>query len=83
MDCSFARGANKSGSPQRSPWRAPFDSVFAPPAGLEPATGSLTPLSVPTIEDTVYLLARREQESPMRGTLQYRVSRQYVDNGRG
>ena len=34
---------------------ASFDSVFAPPAGLEPATGRLTPPFISLIEDTLQL----------------------------
>jgi len=33
-----------------------FDSVFAPPAGLEPATGTLTLPVISMIEDTIYFL---------------------------
>jgi hypothetical protein len=33
--------------------RHPFDSVFAPPAGLEPATGRLPRLTIPLIEDAI------------------------------
>lgn len=57
-----------------------FNSVFAPPAGLEPQTESLTPLPVSMIEDTIYLLARQEQESSKRGILSYGVARQHVEN---
>jgi hypothetical protein len=35
---------------------SPFDSTFAPPAGLEPATGRLTLPLAPLIEDTICLL---------------------------
>ena len=37
---------------------SPFDSVSAPPAGLEPATGRLTPLPPNLIEDTLGLPPR-------------------------
>jgi hypothetical protein len=36
-------------------WIVLFDSVVAPPAGLEPATGSLTRWLVPLIEGTIDL----------------------------
>ena len=44
--------------------RHPFDSVFAPPAGLEPATGLLTRSVVSMIEDTICFshVKRRNQQ---------------------
>ena len=34
---------------------SPFDSTFAPPDGLEPPTGRLTPPTISLIEDTLQL----------------------------
>jgi len=43
---------------------APFDSVFAPTAGLEPATGRLTRPAIVLIEDVIHfsLCRNRNQQ---------------------
>jgi hypothetical protein len=62
----FERGQLKQPSPGNRGGQ--FDSVFAPPAGLEPATRSSTRLAIPLIEDIIrfpHVVCRnKEKEEP-------------------